>query len=630
MSLPRTARPALRRVPIRTIGAVSASVIALPLGAAAAHAGSVPVPQPSRTLPSALDVAPPYQAGTRCLTEEQPGPVAFAKLLNRTYGSHSYGVLRRCDQEHGEGRALDWMLDARDPEQLEVGNTLTRWLSAADDKGRKGAMARRFGINYMIWNKRIWKAWAPEKGWAAYSGSSPHTDHIHISFTWDGAYALNSWWTGVAVTDYLTGPATTGGTDSLERYASTTLRRGSRGIAVKALQGAIGGLSVDGSFGPATEARVRSYQRSKKLSVTGVVDRVVWDALRGVTSSGSSGGSSGGSGSTAGSPSSLEKYASTTLRRGSRGSAVKALQGAIGGLSVDGSFGPATEARVRTYQRSKGLSVTGVVDRAVWDALRGVTPSGSSGSSSGTSSGSGGSGSGSVGTSAGSVSSSSLAKYSGVTLRLWSRGEAVKALQKAIGGLGVDGSFGPRTEARVLAWQKSVGLTQDGVVDAKDWKVLAKGAARPSSGSASSSSSSTSRPYSSYTLRLGSRGSAVRAFQQAAGGLTVDGRFGPASQARAKSIQRGAGLAVTGVVDGKTWEVVLAKSAPLSAYYDTVLRRGMRGSSVTALQKALRITADGSFGPQTQTAVKAAQKRAKIAQTGVVARVTWKAIEQQM
>ena len=56
-----------------------------------------------------------YQEGTRCLTENQPGAVAFAKLLNATYGTRTYGILRKCAAEHGEGRALDWMIDATKP-----------------------------------------------------------------------------------------------------------------------------------------------------------------------------------------------------------------------------------------------------------------------------------------------------------------------------------------------------------------------------------------------------------------------------------------------------------------------------------------------------------------------------------
>ncbi len=48
-------------------------------------------------------------------------------------------------------------------------------------------MARRFGIMYIIWNHQIWGTYAPQRGWAPYTGSVPHTDHIHFSFSWDGA-----------------------------------------------------------------------------------------------------------------------------------------------------------------------------------------------------------------------------------------------------------------------------------------------------------------------------------------------------------------------------------------------------------------------------------------------------------
>ena len=99
MSTPQTEFRRERRLPVRTIGAVSASVLAFPLLASTAEAATFPYPKPSRTLPAALDVAAFYQEGTRCLTENQPGAVAFAKLLNATYGTHVYGILRKCAAE---------------------------------------------------------------------------------------------------------------------------------------------------------------------------------------------------------------------------------------------------------------------------------------------------------------------------------------------------------------------------------------------------------------------------------------------------------------------------------------------------------------------------------------------------
>jgi putative chitinase len=54
----------------------------------------------------------------------------------------------------------------------------------------------------------------------------------------------------------------------------------------------------------------------------------------------------------------------------------------------------------------------------------------------------------------------------GATLRRGSKGEAVAALQKAL-GLKADGDFGPGTEAAVKAWQAKEGLTADGVAGPK-------------------------------------------------------------------------------------------------------------------------------------------------------------------
>ena len=60
------------------------------------------------------------------------------------------------------------------------------------------------------------------------------------------------------------------------------------------------------------------------------------------------------------------------LTVGSTGAAVSTLQKMVGGLKVDGSYGPATVTRVKQYQAAKGLPVTGVTDLGVWYALLGV------------------------------------------------------------------------------------------------------------------------------------------------------------------------------------------------------------------------------------------------------------------
>lgn len=56
-------------------------------------------------------------------------------------------------------------------------------------------------------------------------------------------------------------------------------------------------------------------------------------------------------------------------------------------------------------------------------------------------------------------------------LRRGSRGEAVKAIQRAL-GIAADGSFGPQTEAAVRAFQASHGLSVDGIVGPQTHQAL--------------------------------------------------------------------------------------------------------------------------------------------------------------
>ena len=62
------------------------------------------------------------------------------------------------------------------------------------------------------------------------------------------------------------------------------------------------------------------------------------------------------------------------LRRGASGQHVAGLQGILNGkagreLTVDGVFGPRTEAAVRDWQRFFGLTVDGIVGPRTWTTL---------------------------------------------------------------------------------------------------------------------------------------------------------------------------------------------------------------------------------------------------------------------
>ena len=135
------------------------------------------------------------------------------------------------------------------------------------------------------------------------------------------------------------------------------------------------------------------------------------------------------------------------------------------------------------------------------------------------------------------------------------------------------------------------------------------------------------------TLSLGSRGSAVVKLQKLLH-ITADGVFGPKTRAAVMAFQRAHHLTVDGVVGPQTWHALLTRAAsappahpkPASNPVPPTVQYGSRGPVVTRLQRALHITADGIFGPQTRAAVIAFQRRHHLAVDGIVGPQTWHAL----
>ncbi|MDO5504131.1 MAG: peptidoglycan-binding protein, partial [Actinomycetia bacterium] len=454
MSQSRTRSP-LHLVGLRAIGAVAAPVMVAPLLATGtAHAApivqyAVPgPPQPQVTLPAEVDVAPTYQAQTTCDPSPKPGAVAFARLLNAHYGTRVYGISRACGNgvtEHSEGRALDWMINANVPREKAIADSVVQWLSATDERGNVGAMARRFGINYIIWNRKIWRAYAPARGWANYTGPHPHHDHIHISFTWDGAYQRTSWWTGralgtISVDNGRPGSAPPAVTPVMTNLGYLVLRLGSSNDDVRVLQRALN-TSVDGLFGSGTERAVRDFQSRHRLMTDGIAGPQTWAKLIELGLAPSRTGATPTPTPTPTPPAAthpLKQFSTQTVRRGSRGAAVTALQRALGGVAVDGSFGPATERALLAYQESKQLNPDGVVNANVWNALMDLDYTKTAPAPAPTPS--------PTPTPEPTPAAHALEAHSAQTLRRGATGAAVTALQRALGGIDADGSFGPATE----------------------------------------------------------------------------------------------------------------------------------------------------------------------------------------
>lgn len=144
------------------------------------------------------------------------------------------------------------------------------------------------------------------------------------------------------------------------------LQKGDRGDAVRSLQSRLKALGyygspyiVDGLFGNGTEKAVRAFQSANGLVIDGLAGPATMAALTRAEAARA----------TKAKPVSTRAASSgTVLRRGSSGSAVKALQKrlnknypAYSRLVEDGLFGPATEAVVREFQRRAGLTVDGIV-----------------------------------------------------------------------------------------------------------------------------------------------------------------------------------------------------------------------------------------------------------------------------
>ena len=149
----------------------------------------------------AIEPLAAYQPQTTCSPRAKPGVADFANRLLRAYPStRSLGIVRACSaggrSEHKEGRAFDWGVNAHTKAGRATVAHVTRWLFAKDRYGNRFAMARRLGIQYLIWNHRIWGSYAAGAGWRRYTGANPHTDHVHISFTWAGARGKTSFWSG--------------------------------------------------------------------------------------------------------------------------------------------------------------------------------------------------------------------------------------------------------------------------------------------------------------------------------------------------------------------------------------------------------------------------------------------------
>ena len=120
------------------------------------------------------------------------------------------------------------------------------------------------------------------------------------------------------------------------------------------------------------------------------------------------------------------------------------------------------------------------------------------------------------------------------------------------------------------------------------------------------------------TLKRGLAGEPVKILQRKLN-VDADGQFGPATDKALRAYQKANGLSVDGIAGPDTF-------AQMGLYELVLVKKGSRGATVKAVQKALGTGADGIFGSGTQKAVKAFQKENGLTTDGMVGPATLAAL----
>src|SRR4051812_22890366 len=214
-----------------------------------------------------------------------------------------------------------------------------------------------------------------------------------------------------------------------------------------------------------------------------------------------------------------------------------------------------------------------------------------------------------------------VASSTGSLLKSGSHGASVARVQSAL-GISADGVYGPDTEVSVRSFQQGNGLTVDGVVGPQTWSALGLGTWSGGNTLVSTATASSSSSHS---------GHATVADVQRVVGVSADGVFGPQTARAVKHWQSAHGLTADGIVGPATAQAmgIGSISRPLrqARSRHTHVHRSSSSSdsgsaTVSAVQRVVGVSADGSFGPQTTEAVKKWQRAHGLTADGVVGPAT--------
>lgn len=359
-----------------------------------------------------------------------------------------------------------------------------------------------------------------------------------------------------------------------QSYPGYALRTGSQGEPVRRMQNYLNQIrqnfpliplisNPNGTFGPETEAAVRAFQRSFDLTADGVIGQATWNKISftyvGVMRLAEL--NSIGERETIGA-----NPPNVVLSQGSRGEDVRELQFILNAIAPfyntipfvvqDGVFGPGLKNAVIEFQSAFGLTPDGIVGPGTWNKLyavyRGIHENAP------------------VPPTEPPVTEGGPT-YPGTPLKVGSTGADVRLMQSylntirivypSIPELVVDGIFGEKTREAVIAFQNVFLLAPDGIIGPVTWDYIVK------QFNLVTGNTSISLEYPGTPLRNGSAGSTVRLMQTflaelrspypSLPAITVDGIFGPNTQAAVIGFQRLFGLVPDGVIGPVTWYEII-------------------------------------------------------------------------
>ncbi|MBQ2388607.1 MAG: peptidoglycan-binding protein [Clostridia bacterium] len=265
----------------------------------------------------------------------------------------------------------------------------------------------------------------------------------------------------------------------------------------------------------------------------------------------------------------VPSYPGIALRQGDAGNSVQQMQLRLNRISrnypaipkianPNGIFGADTDAAVREFQRIFGLSPDGIIGKETWyriayiyTSVKRLSELNSEG-----------------------VQYSEIATQYPSQLSVGSSGEYVSVLQyylavisrfyDSVPSVSQTGVFDAQTENAVKAFQRTFGLDPDGIVGRDTWNDIY----RAYRGIVTDQGllSGGAALYPGFILQLGSSGEYVSLIQEYLNELarvypsipsvTVDGRFGQATDTAVRAAQNQLGLTPNGIVGAVTWSAI--------------------------------------------------------------------------